>query len=171
VDLVSQFIQILTDIANDPLVYTIIFFFFSIAAAIILPIPVELGLILSPATPYWVLALTLGVGKAIGAGLVFKVGGAVEGPIRKWSEKWRWFKRLVDICELIVAKLGYLGFYLILSIPLMSDTVPIYIFSVFNKEGKRFNMKYFMLVNFFAGVTRAVILYVLAELFGINLFG
>jgi ABC-type maltose transport system permease subunit len=53
----------------------------------------------------------------------------------------------------------------------MSDTVPIYIFSVFNKEGKRFNMKYFMLVNFFAGVTRAVILYVLAELFGINLFG
>jgi hypothetical protein len=171
VDLVSQFIQILSDIAHDPVLYTIIFFFFSIAAAVILPIPVELGLILSPSTPYWVLAITLGLGKAIGAGLVFKVGGAVEGPIRKWSERWRWFNKLVNICELIIAKLGYLGFYLILSIPLMSDTVPIYLFSVFNKEGKRFEMKYFMLVNFFAGITRAVVLWVLAYIFGINLFG
>lgn len=170
-DLVSQFIQILTDIAGNPFLYSIVFFLFSIAAAIILPIPVELGLILSPATPYWVLALILGFGKAIGAGLVFKIGGTVEGPIRKYSERWRFFKKFVDVCELIVAKLGYLGFYILLSIPLMSDTVPIYIFSVFNKDGQALHMKYFMLVNFLAGVTRAAVLWALADMFGIHLFG
>lgn len=170
-DLVSQFIQILQDIANDPVLYSVVFFIFSVAAAVILPIPVELGLILSPHTPYWILALVLGVGKAVGAGLVFKVGGAVEGPIRRYSERWRLFKKLVDLCELIVAKLGYLGFYLILSVPLMSDTIPIYIFSVFNKEGKTLHLKFFMLVNFLAGVTRAALLWVLLYAFGINIFG
>jgi len=171
VDLVSQFIQILTDIANDPFLYSIVFFFFSIAAAIVLPIPVELGLILSPATPYWILAIVLGAGKAVGAGLVFKIGGTVEAPIRKYSERWRFFKRFVDFCEWFVAKLGYVGFYILLSIPLMSDTVPIYIFSVFNKEGKALHLWYFMLVNFLAGITRAALLWVLADMFGIHLFG
>ncbi len=53
----------------------------------------------------------------------------------------------------------------------MVDTIPVYIFSVFNREGKVLELKYFALVNFLGGVTRAFFLYVLFEAFGIHLFG
>jgi hypothetical protein len=59
-----------------------------------------------------------------------------------------------------------------MAIPLMTDTVPLYIFSIANREGKTMKMEWFVVVNFIAGVTRAIIFLVLLDYFNIvNLVG
>ncbi|TFG55685.1 MAG: hypothetical protein E4H30_06745 [Methanomassiliicoccus sp.] len=168
-DLWLFFGSILEQIQGDPIVYGPVFFIYAIAAAVFLPIPVEFGLLLSPATPMVIKALILGLGKAAGSILVFYIGVNVEGPIIRFTERWNWFRKLVDACQRFVEKFGYLGLYVILSIPFMVDTVPIYLFSIFNKGGKTLNVRYFALVNFAAGVTRAAIIYAAYELFNVIL--
>lgn len=165
-----DFIGWLQTFQTDPLLYLVIFFLFCVAAAIILPIPVELGLILEPALPYPIKAIVLGLGKGVGSMAVFEIGMKLEPKIRSWR-RWRWFRWLFDKCEAFVAKYNYYALYVILSIPLMLDTVPIYIFSLANKNGKALEVKWFAVTNFFAGVTRAAILWVVLEAFHINLFG
>ena len=113
---------------------------------------------------------TTGAGKATGSVLVFYIGTRVEVTVRRW-QRWNWFSWLVEKSELLVEKAGYVGLYILLSIPGMVDTIPIYIFSVFNREGKVLELKYFALVNFLGGITRAFLLFVLLEFFGIHLFG
>ena len=51
----------------------------------------------------------------------------------------------------------------------MSDTAVLYIFSITNKGGEALKMKWFALVNFLAGITRAICLVVLLYIFNINL--
>ena len=158
----------LIEIAHDPVLYSVVFFIYSVLATIVLPIPVEVGLFLSTATPFAVKALVLGAGKAAGASLVFLLGGRLESPLDRFTSKWvvtRWF---VNIMQRFVAKTRYFGLFLILSIPLMVDTVPIYIFAVFNQKGTM-NLKYFALTNFLAGITRTAIVYWVAFQFGIYL--
>jgi len=156
-------------VANDPVTYCIFFYIFSVLAAIVLPLPVELGLFLNPSVDIVIKALILGAGKATGSILVFYIGFSVEKPIRRWSTRWHWFKHLVDGMEWLVAKLKYVGLYVLLSIPLMTDTVPIYLWSIFNKEGKAMRVPYFALTNLLAGITRASIVYVLFIEFGIKI--
>jgi membrane protein DedA with SNARE-associated domain len=156
---------------EDPLVFLIIFFFFAVAATIILPIPVEAGLLIGvAAVPYPLLAVVLGLGKAVGSLFVFKVGGKIEPSIRRWSARWKWFAKFVRLSEAFVAKYRYYALYIILSIPLMLDTVPLYLFSLLNKDGKEMHTNWFVLTNFLAGMTRAAILGLLLYAFGINLF-
>ena len=154
----------------DPVAYAVLFYLYCIAATVILPIPVEIGLLLNPGTPFIIKALILGAGKATGSVLVFYIGTRVEVTVRRW-QRWNWFSWLVEKSELLVEKAGYVGLYILLSIPGMVDTIPIYIFSVFNREGKVLELKYFALVNFLGGITRAFLLFVLLEFFGIHLFG
>jgi membrane protein YqaA with SNARE-associated domain len=166
----TDLMQWLASLGNDPLAYLIIFFIFCVAAAIILPIPVELGLLFGEVVPYPIKAIVLGLGKGVGSVAVFEIGMKLEPKIRSWS-RWRWFKWLFEMCEKFVAKYNYYALYVILSIPLMLDTVPIYIFSLANKNGKALEVKWFAVTNFFAGVTRAAILWLLLEALGWNLFG
>ncbi len=167
---INGLMSVLKDTAADPVLYSIVFFIYAVLAAIALPIPVEFGLLLSPRTPFLWLALVLGLGKAMGSILVYYLGLEVGDKVRRWSDRWGWFRWLFNRSEWLVAKLHYLGLYLILSIPLMTDTVPLYIFSVLNEKGV-FKVQYFALVNLLAGFTRASILYALLYLFGLNLFG
>jgi hypothetical protein len=169
-DIWQDLIDFLEQFSADPIAYAVLFYIYCVAAAIILPIPVEVGLILNPGTPFFIKAFILGAGKATGSVLVFYVGNRVEETVRSW-QRWGWFSWLVEKSEWLVEKAGYVGLYIILSIPGMVDTIPIYIFSVFNREGKVLEMKYFALVNFLGGVTRAFILLILLEVFGIHLFG
>lgn len=169
-DLFTELMNWLESLGNDPLAYIIIFFIFCVAAAIILPIPVELGLLFGGSVPYLIKAIVLGLGKGVGSMAVFEIGMKLEPKIRSWR-RWRWFRWLFDNCEKFVAKYNYYALYVILSIPLMLDTVPIYIFSLANKDGKALEVKWFAVTNFFAGVTRAAILWVVLEAFHVNLFG
>ncbi len=168
-DIISQLIAFLESISRDPLAYSLIFYIYCVLAAIILPIPVEFGLFLNPDMSIFIKALILGLGKATGAFLIFYLGIKVEGPIRRWSTRWKWFKKFVDLMDQFVCKTRYVGLYILLSIPLMTDTVPIYLFSIFNKEGKALKPKWFTLTNFLAGVTRALVVYAIFMFFAIKL--
>lgn len=169
---IDDMISYLESVAHDPLLYLFLLFLYSVAAAVFLPIPVEFALFLSPDTPFAAKAIVLASGKAVGSLLVFYIGYNVEEPIRRWSEKWTFFRWFVRFCEWFVTKLGYVGLFILLSIPFMSDTVVLYVFAVFNKEGKVLDMKMFALVNFLGALTRCAIVYFasgyLADYLGID---
>jgi membrane protein YqaA with SNARE-associated domain len=166
---VNGMMQFLAQTANDPVMYSIVFFVYAVLAAIILPIPVEVGLLLSPHTPIIWLVILLGLGKMLGSVLVFYLGLGVGEKVRGWSVRWAWFDWFLKRCEWLVSRLHYMGLYILLSIPLMSDTVPLYIFSILNDEGV-FNVQFFALTNLLAGFSRAMILFLLLHLFGVDLF-
>lgn len=167
----DQLMGWLEGFVQDPVVFLIIFFVFAVAAAIILPIPIEFGLVIGMVIiPFPVLAVVLGLGKAVGSVFVFKLGGRIEPSIRRWSARWKWFAKFIALSERFVSKYRYYALYIILSIPIMLDSIPLYLFSLLNKDGKDMHTWWFALTNFLAGVTRASILWILLYAFGINLF-
>jgi len=176
-EIMVDFTDWLGTFVQDPLVFIIIFFIFAILATVILPIPVEIGLFIGmailpdPVMSMLVLAIVLGVGKGMGSLFVFEVGAKLEPKIRSWSDRWNFFAKFVRVSEAFVAKYRYYAIYVLLSIPLMLDTVPLYLFSLLNKEGKAMDMKWFGITNFLAGLTRAAISGTLFFVFGIVAFG
>ena len=166
--LVEDLLNFLTQVSTNPIEYSIVFFVYCIAAAVILPIPVEFGLFLNDNVSIVIKALILGAGKAVGSILIFYLVIKVEGPIRRWR-RFRWFHWLVCKIEWFVSKTRYVGLYLILSIPLMVDTVPVYVFSIFNAEGKAMRLRWFALANLLAGFTRAIVVFLVFQAIGIKL--
>ena len=154
--------------ANDPASFSVIFLIYTVLAAVFLPIPVEVGLFFSPATPVAVKIFVMGFGKMLGSMLVFSIGLKLGDEINDLSASWKWFSALVKGCEWMVNKFHYVGLYLILSIPLMTDTVPLYVFSVFNKTGV-LSFKWFALVSLLAGITRGLIVFLVFGALGIKL--
>lgn len=167
--IVEDFTSFLTGVSGDPLLYSVFFFLYAVASAVILPIPIEIGLVLSTATPWYVLAVVLGAGKALGSVMVFWIGLEIEGPIRRWSKRFRFFGRFIDLCERFVARYNYYALFILLCIPFMSDTAVLYVFSIANRDGESMNMRWFAFTNFVAGVVRATIFMGLLYL-GVNLF-
>lgn len=158
----------LEGVSHDPFVYSIVLFIYAILAAAFLPIPAELGLFFSPETPLVVKALILGAGRAVGSVLVFMLGGKISGTAARLFSKNRFLRGFMSSMQRFVDRTRYLGLYVILSIPGMVDTVPLYLFSVFNQEGTM-RIKWFALTNFFAGITRASIAYAIFYWAGIML--
>lgn len=167
-DPIQMALEFLQDLSHDPVLYSIVFFVYSVLAATVLPIPVEVGLFFSPETPVWVKALTLGAGKAVGAVLVFELGGALENPLDKFAQRFRFFRKFMELMRRFVAWAKYVGLYILLSIPLMVDTLPIYLFALFNKKGT-LKLKWFALANFLGGITRAGVVYLIFYAFGLQL--
>lgn len=164
-DLWTDFINLLLGAYGNPFVFLPMVFLYAIAIAVILPIPIELSLVAPILSQDWgylaAIALALAAGKTVGAWLIFVFGVKVEDNIRWWSQKWRFAKWFVEKADLFVQKTGYLGLYVLLSIPLMSDTIPIYLYSLFNKEGKSLERNLFLASNFLAAINRVAILAVL----------
>jgi hypothetical protein len=75
----------------------------------------------------------------------------------------------VEKLEAYVGKYGYYALYVILSIPLMVDTVPLYLFSIYNKNEGGMSQRGFVIVNFLAGCTRAIIIFIILYAFGVKL--
>ncbi|HYM40070.1 MAG TPA: hypothetical protein VEY12_08015 [Thermoplasmata archaeon] len=158
----TDLINVLLAAYENRLVFLPLMFLYAIAIAVVLPIPIELALVLPIVNQEWSylvwIALALAAGKTVGAWLIFHLGIRVEDHIRWWSTKWRVAKWFVEKAELFVEKTGYLGLYVLLSIPLMSDTIPIYVYSLFNKEGKTLARSVFLVSNFFAALNRVAVL-------------
>ncbi len=165
---------VLTDAYNTPWLYMLIAFGYAILVAVILPIPIEIALLPPLLEDRWGYlagtALAIAAGKTIGAWLIFWFGLNIEGSVRKWSDRWRLARWFVAKAETFVGKTGYTGIYLLLSVPLMSDTIPIYIYSLFNADGKALERNMFLIANFLAALNRVAILGV-AFAIGANLFG
>jgi len=162
-------------------VYLLLVFIYGILVAVILPIPIEIALFLPAAQKDYVffllVALDIGAGKGVGAYLIFRLGLRVEDNIRFWIEpkptNVLWvrnvkgiFKRIVEWWTRFIMKTRYVGLFILLSIPLMSDTLPIYLYALFNKEGGLLQSGIFVAVNFFAGVLRSFIVLTLFVFWG-----
>lgn len=127
----TDLIAVLLGTAEDPAIYLPLLFVFSTLAAILLPIPVELGL-LNPFVPFWALILVAAGGKALGGALVFPLGASVGARVERWTRR---FPKLAGIYRWItdlVGRYGYAGLFGLLAIPLMTDSIPVYAFSILN---------------------------------------
>ncbi|MEW5760184.1 MAG: hypothetical protein AB1779_05405 [Candidatus Thermoplasmatota archaeon] len=153
----------------NPYAYAIIFFLYTIASTVFLPIPVEIALFISPDFPYLGKILILGFGKALGAIIIFQIGLKVEDDIRYWSKVLPQYEIFVNKMNTFVDGWGNIAIYIILSIPLMVDTVPLYLFSIFNKDGKGMERRYFIIANFTGGCTRAIVIYIAYIAWGVVL--
>jgi len=58
----------------------------------------------------------------------------------------------------------------IMAIPGMVDTIPLYVFSILNKEGKLMTLRGFVVVNILAGITRAALIYLIFYILDIPIF-
>jgi hypothetical protein len=169
---VVDLIQVLNDAYNTPWLYMLLAFVYAIFVALILPIPIEFALLLPLIDGRWGylagIALSIAAGKTVGAWLIFVLGLNLEASVRKWSERWRLAHWFVVKAEKFVGRTGYTGLYLLLSVPLMSDTIPIYVYSLFNEEGKALERNMFLIANFLAAVNRVALL-AMAFVVGANL--
>ncbi len=151
-------IALLSDATANPFLFFPLLFTYSVLVAIILPLPIELALIFVEDPTYMVAtAIVIGLGKMVGAWGIFFLGLKVEDNIRRWSEKYKIVNKVVRFSIWFVDKTGYVGLFILLSIPFMTDTVPIYIYALFNEEGKLMKRNYFLLTNFAAGIVRGLI--------------
>jgi len=181
-DILGQLMDYLQTNQTDPLTYLLVFFLFSVAAAIFLPVPIEIGLVWNPGMFFPLKALDLGLGKAVGAIAVFfipsKVGAAAKR-LGLWHPapsatpappRWGWLRWLTNKSEGFTRRYGVIAMYVIMSVPGMIDTVPLYIFAIINKERTLISLRDFALANFLAGINRAFIIFALLEILGIRLF-
>jgi len=162
---------ILLGAAQNPIMYSIIFFIYVILTVLFLPIPVEIGLFnpyINPALLIFILAL----GKGVGSLIAFEIGTRARGAIKKRSIGTPLIKKIVAWCEQFVRKYGYYGLFIIMSIPLMLDSVTVYLFSLLNpKDNGKIAMtrRWFVMINIGAGAVRGIIILLVAYFFSIKL--
>jgi membrane protein YqaA with SNARE-associated domain len=164
-------VDFLLNIAGDPVSYSLIFLIYVILAVIILPIPVEIGLF-NPLIHPVLLVSILAIGKGIGALIVFFIGKGVHMKLKQWSIGTPLTKKILWYCEKFIRKYGYIGLFLIMSTPLMVDSISLYLFALLNPQenGKTALTKTkFVVINIIAGATRGSIILVLAYFIGIRL--
>jgi hypothetical protein len=186
--IIEQLLDFLNANQTDPLTYLFLFFLFSVAAAIFLPIPIEIGLIWNPGLFFPLKALDLGLGKAVGAVAVFYIPSTVRRLVHRFRKghpgfhepeapevapppiRWGWLRWLAEKSEKFTLKYGVIALYVIMSIPGMIDTVPLYVFAIINKNRNLIKLRDFVLANFLAGINRAFIIFALLEILGVSLF-
>ena len=135
--------------------YLLGLFLYAIAAAVVLPIPVELLLPLYPQIDPAVKAFVLGLGKAVGAIVVFYVGNKVNPYIERWMGLHPWAAKILKAMEAFVRLTGWVGLMILLAIPFMSDTAVNYFYSLLNEEGRAIGRWHFVLANLIGGIARA----------------
>lgn len=171
-DVIETLVGWLQAAYNDPLVYVLLVFAYAVAVAIVLPLPIEAALILPLFFGQWGylagITIALAVGKTFGAWLIFLLGVRVEGTIRFWSTRFKFAETVVNKAKAFVSKTSYTGLYILLSIPLMSDTIPLYLYSLFNEEGRALRRDMYLIANFLAALNRVAILVVLYKV-GVDL--
>ena len=179
-----QLVNWLFTLIQNPFAYMTFILIFAFLAAVILPIPVELALVgyivylqnpnvsflgLGIFGAFLLISILMGIGKALGAWVVFVIGIKVEKLVNRYLS-WKWFQRLLRRVERFCVRFGYLAMFIVMSIPLMTDTVPLYIFSILNKDGEIFEQNWFVLTNLWAGIARTLVLGILVVA-GVMSFG
>jgi len=165
-------IDILLNAFGDPISYSIIFLIYVIFAAIILPIPVEIGLFNPYIHPIW-LIIILAIGKGIGAFIVFNISKTIRKKIKKITieKNWKITKKIISKSENFVKKYGHYGLFIIMSIPLMVDSITLYLFSLLNpiEEKTTLTLTKFVMINMAAGATRGIIILSIFYYIGIKI--
>ena len=127
-------IGILEAAAATPLVYLPLLLVFVVLATLVLPIPVEVGL-LNPYVPYWWLLVVMAIGRGIGGWMVYPLGGWIGSQVDRWARRSPFARRALGWAGTYVGRHGYVGLFAILSIPFMVDTATLYAFAILNPRG------------------------------------
>ena len=168
--------QVLLDAMGNPLSYSVIFFIYVVLAAVILPIPVEIGLF-NPELPQplrWVLPIViLAAGKGVGAYIVYNIGYRARRKLKELSSGGELTTRIVEAAEGFVRRYGHIGLFIIMSIPLMIDSVSLYLFSLLNPHDREDALaeRTFVVINVAAGAVRGVIILAVAYWVDVRLTG
>lgn len=168
-----DFLGYLTQFGQNPYLYLPVFFVYSLLAVAALPLPVEAGLFNQHINPV-LLIVVLALGKGAGGFVAFYVGTGIGALLRGKSKNKGTIHRIIQGLEKFVKKTGLFGLLIIVSIPLMVDTVPVYLYSLLHPEKEDDKLKSsvkFGGVNFFGGLIRASIVILLASFIGIKLVG
>jgi len=142
-----------------PLGFLVLLFVYAVAAAVVLPTPVELFLVLYPEIDPIIKALVLGAGKGVGAIVVFYVGNAVNPWLEAWMGRHPLGGKVLKALEGFVRRTGWIGLTVLLAIPLMSDTAVNYFYSLLNEEGHAVPRWRFVLSNVVGGVVRSLVFF------------
>jgi len=158
-----NFLDLMLNAVGNPVYYSIIFFIYVVLAAVILPIPVEIGLFNSSVSPL-LLVIIMAIGKGAGAYIVFEIGYRARRLLRRVTSGGLLTKKIIDALERFVRRHGHIGLFIIMSIPLMIDSVSLYLFSLLNpSEGETALQKgTFVLINIVAGAVRGSIILAVA---------
>ncbi len=148
--------------------YLFLLALFTFIATLALPLPVEAALFLGPETNVFFQAIALGLGKAAAAVVALRLGKDVNQIMQGRLMSTGLAKAFVNFCNYLVVKFHYAGLYFILSVPLMVDTVPVYLFGIFNDEGT-IRAVPFAYVNFLAAVNRVIITMIAFSIWGVEL--
>ncbi len=154
-------ITILTQTIENLLLYSFLFFIYLVLSAVILSITVEIGLF-NPSLHSVLLILILALGQDTGAFFVYYIGSGVRSQVKVWETRSKRIKQFLYYCELFVRKYGNYGLFIIMSIPLMIDTISLYFFSLLNpkEDGKKaIPATKFVIINILAGVVRGSIIF------------
>ena len=143
--------------SSGVIAYLVGLFLYAIAAAVALPIPVELLLPLYPEIHPAVKAVVLGLGKAVGAIVVFFVGNKMNPHIERWIGRHPVGAKILKALEAFVRRTGWPGLTVLLAIPFMSDTAVNYFYSLLNEEGHAIRRWQFVLANLIGGIARALL--------------
>jgi len=141
----------------DPVTFLVLLFAYSVAAAVVLPIPVELFFLIDPPVDPLVSATVLGLGKGAGAILVFYIGHKLNPWIERWIGRHSVGGRILKTLERFVRKTGWVGLLALLAIPFMSDTAVNYFYALLNEEGRAIGRWSFVVANVVGGTVRALI--------------
>jgi hypothetical protein len=163
-------IDIMLNAVGDPVSYSIIFFVYVILAAVILPIPVEIGLFNSNVSPV-VLVAIMALGKGIGAFIVFEISYRARRFLKQATIGGALTKKIVGASERFVRRYGHIGLFVIMSTPLMIDSVSLYLFSLLNpqEEGGGLHKGAFVTINVVAGAVRGGIILIISYWVGVRL--
>ncbi len=171
-DDILDLLDILLNAIGDPITYSFLFFIYVVLAAVILPIPVEIGLF-NPTINPLLLLLILGIGKGVGAFIVYTVSQGLRKKIKTLTigQNWKITKLVISKSENFVKTYGHYGLFIIMSIPLMVDSITLYLFSLLNPtEGKTaLTSTKFVIINIAAGATRGAIILAIFYYIGIRL--
>ncbi len=145
--------------------YLFTLFLYVVAATVVLPTPLEALLLASPEIHPAIKAIVVGVGKAVGAVVIFYVGNRVNRYIERWIGRHPLGKRVISPLEVFVRKTGWVGLTVLLAIPFMFDTVVDYFYSLLNEEGRAIGRGKFVIANLIGGVVRTLLFLGLLPLF------
>ncbi len=115
--------------AEDPYLYLPLLFLFATLAAVLLPVPVEIGL-LNPFLSPVLLVLVASAGKAFGGALVFPLGRRIGSRLEREMARSPRAARVHGWVERLVGAYGYWALFGLLSVPFMTDSIPVYVFSI-----------------------------------------
>jgi hypothetical protein len=160
-----DFFGVITDSSSNPFLFGFFFFLYVILNTIALPLPVELGLF-NPYIHPVILIGILALGRGAGAVFIFEIGGLIRTKASTWTLNVYRLRKIINRLERFIQRYGYYALFLLMSIPLMLDSVILYMFSLLNARNKTkaaLTRRWFIGVTIGASILRGTIIVLIAE--------